>query len=418
MNVAIGSKNGSWSAFWFTVCVLTGAACSDVGEGAGGNGGVPLGGAGGAGGSAGGAGGAGGSGGSSGGGAGGAGGAGGSTGAPCLAPSTYESLFAILPADLCAVAVYDAPGLTLDYSVSPTWGRHGGPLTLSATGADVTLSRWAVPNGAEGALSPSEQMVPSAVDANGFVAAQAVDLPFFDWTAVGWAGAFPATQGELVFVSGGAVAEKRVVNSLFALAARSGASVDTGRVLYTGFSALDDGAGATNGLYAADACTDNDGPTVACAGGVAVATWGDASGPVAVGAFGTTFAVQTSFANGDQELRGFVSGQVAPGSGPSAGASLATLPGFGTQLAAFGETPRQGLVAFQPIDGATFLALDPVLFRYVEGESFTASEPEPLLDLATEGTEVKLFADDGGRLWVGVPTAAGATFVVLAPAGA
>lgn len=350
----------------------------------------------------------------------GGGGLGGGAGAsPCLDASEHAALFTITDPAFCAVAIYESP-LELGYSIVPTWGRHGGLLTMTAhASGDITISRWQTPEGAAGALVEETENVPGAFDPQGFASAQLVDLPFFGWSALGWSGAFPDTQGEVVLVEGGAVAARFDVNGLFSLATLAGSVADTGRVFYSGLSSLEDPVGAKNGLYLADACGTDAQPALAttqdpaCFGGL-LEGWGDASGPIALDADGNLFAVHSSF-DGTQEAKGWAASQLAPGAPISAGTSTFVMPGFGGPLAALApEGPHAGALLFQPSDPATFESLDVVVQAYsASGAIEPSGAPTALLDLP-DAVAVALVADDQGRVWVGVPSVAGTTFVVLA----
>jgi hypothetical protein len=355
-------------------------------------------------------------------GGGGDGGAGGGDG--CLDPSLYEDLFSIADPALCAVAVYTAD-VELGYSVSPTWGRHGGPLLAlpapSPAGA-VEVRRLSPPAGATGALTAASAVIDAGVPADAYAGAQAIDLPFFDWTAISWAGPYPNTQGELILLEGGAIATRYAVNAFFSgagLAAAGGG----GRLLYTGLSALEDAATSVNGVYVADSCgaagaaprllPEGD-PT--CAAPAAVAAWGDFSGPTAADRDGNAFVVLPTFA-GDQEARGFAAASIGRGAGPTEGSPVFTLPGAGQSLAALGPAGgAPGLIAFQPTDPVSYAPLDPVAVRYTAAGDTVQAEgnPAPLLTLATPETPLTLMADGDDRLWVGAPSpGGGTTFVVL-----
>ena len=119
--------------------------------------------------------------------AGGAGGPslGGAGGQACLDPSMFASDFAIADSSFCAVALYTAPE-SIAYQV-PTWGAHGGPLVVQpATGTGVSLERWTAPTGTTGAMTVQTTAVAAALPAGTFIGAQALDLPFFGWTAISW----------------------------------------------------------------------------------------------------------------------------------------------------------------------------------------------------------------------------------------
>ena len=357
------------------------------------------------------------------GGAGGSGGSGGETttggtggGAPtCLPASAYESFFTLAASDLCALAVYTAEG-SINYQ-QPTWGSHGGPLLLSAGAneGEVELTRWTPPEGAEGAMTITSKTVDAGVPAGAFVGGVAADLGFRPGTAVSYSGAFPDTQGELIIVDGDDTSERYPVNALFSMAVLP--SGRSGRIAHTSLSPLGDNQPGANGLYAADDCmmTFDPGADPSCSDPIQVAAWGDASGPAAADAQGNFFVVMTSF-SGDQEARGFAAGTIAEGAAATSGDELFTLPGFGVTLAAIapsGSAP--GIVAFQPSDGSTFEALDAVQIRFtVANDQVTVDgAPTELLKLATPNTPLSMLTDPQDRLWVGVPTGTGTTFVVL-----
>jgi hypothetical protein len=184
----------------------------------------------------------------------------------------------------------------------------------------------------------------------------------------------------------------------------------TGRIVYSGASALDDAQAAVNGLYAADSCgSPGADPRLepkadkSCGAPLLVSSWGDASGPVAADGAGDVFAVMTSF-SGDQEARAFAASTIARGAPATKGDTLFTLPGFGSALAALSpDANGEGLVAFQPNDPQSYAALDVVAQRYTsKGGAITPKDaPAKLLTLATPGTQLAMFADDQERIWVG-----------------
>ncbi len=354
-------------------------------------------------------------------GSGGGGGEGG--GAPtCLDASAIAGMFTIAQPSLCAVAIYEADGMIVQSFQTPTWGAHGGPLTVTAIGGgEVTLERWTPPAGASGKLTKVDTQVDAQIPAGAFVGSAAVDLPFFGWTAIDWSGAFPDTLGEVILIKGAKVDKRYAANGPFALGGIS-AAPDQGRLLLTGLSPVGDGAAGANGLYAADSCGNAAMPSLlpdgdpACKAPIAVTAWGDASGPIAVDRDGNAFALTSSF-SGDQEARGFAAASIARGAPATKGSVLFTLPGFGSALAALAPAAGgKGLVAFQPFDGMTFEAEDVIGQRYSVAAGAVNAEgtPDPLLKLAKAGTAVGLFTDDHEQIWVAVPTAAGTTFVVLA----
>ncbi|WP_437332583.1 hypothetical protein [Sorangium sp. So ce394] len=333
---------------------------------------------------------------------------GGADGAGCLDARSHGALFSLVDPAWCAVGVY-----TTDEEIgfaSVTWGRHGGPMfARSGAGGAAEIVRLTPPESADGELAAARTTIDAGVPDGAFLGAQAVDLPFFDWTAISWTSAFPETLGELILIEDRAVravAERYEVNGFFAAAAVEG------RLLYTGLSPLGDAAAGANGLYAADRCGAA-GPDArlvpegdaSCAAPDAVAAWGDSSGPVAADLRGNVVAVLPS-ADGTQEARGFAAEAIARGAGPTEGDALFSLPGSGTGLAALApEQGAPGLVVFQPSDPATYEALAPVAVATSDdgGRMRAEGAPAPLVELATAGTLLSLFTDDANRLWIGGP---------------
>ncbi|MDI1443943.1 hypothetical protein [Polyangium sp. 6x1] len=361
-------------------------ACSDGSDGSGGNGG--SGGSGATGGS---------------GGSGGSGGAGGGDSA-CLDPSTYADLFTVKDAGFCVVGLYESDAVV---GMPSTWGSHGGPVAVSpapAPGA-VTIERLTPPDGATGKLTIAKNDIDAKIPAMTFLGAQAIDLPFFGWTAVSYTAG--DLTGEIVLIDGTTVATRYPVNGFYAGVGVGDGTL--GRLLYSGISAVDDAGGKTNALYAADACgTDAamprlvPGDDMSCAAPLAVDTFGVASGPIAADRAGNVFAIMSE-ANGDQEARGYAAEKVARGTGATTGASLFTLPGYAGSLAAISPaTDDAGVLAFQPVDGTTFDALDVVAqhYRVENGAVIAEGTPGVFLSAATPGTSLPFFTDDQDRLWV------------------
>lgn len=369
------------------------------------------------------AGGAGGAGGQGGAGVGGSGGGGGGAVLPCLDAKDYAPFFTVADEALCAVAIYDA-NVALGYEV-PSWGRHGGPLTVGpgAQAGSVALTRFTAPAGATGALATTTTTLdPAIANPKAFLGLQALDLPFFDWTVLTWAGPYPDTQGELLFAKDAAIAARYPVNGPYALTAVS--TGGAGRLIYSGTSALSDAMTSVNGLYAADSCgAPGQDPRVepkgdgTCGPPLLVDAWGDASGPVAADANGDVFAVMASF-SGDQEARAYAAKAIERGAPATKGELLFTLPGFGSALAALApDGSGEGLVAFQPADGVSFAPLDVVAQRFEVKAGHVAPKgtPTKLLALTTAGTGLSLVTDGQERIWVGVPNGKDKTsFVVLA----
>ncbi|WP_437478463.1 hypothetical protein WME75_30330 [Sorangium sp. So ce1014] len=344
------------------------------------------------------------------------GGSGGADGAGCLDARSHDALFSLVDPAWCAVAVYRTDE-ELGFA-SVTWGRHGGPMLArsDAEGA-VEIVRLTPPDEADGALAAARTTVDAGLPDGAFLGGQAVDLPFFGWTAISWTRAFPDTRGELVLIEDRAVAKRYEVNGFFAAAAVEG------RLLHTGLSPLGDPAAGPNGLYAADRCgaAGQDARLVpegdaSCAEPAAVAAWGDSSGPVAADLRGNVFAVLPS-ADGTQQARGFAASAIARGAGPAEGDVLFSLPGSGMSLAALApEQGAPGLLVFQPSDPATYEALAPVAVAFSDdgGRVRADGSPAPLLELATAGTSLALLADDANRLWIGGPLPSGGFLFAVA----
>lgn len=368
------------------------------------------------------------------GGDGGAGGAGGSGGGGdevvCLDAAMFAEHFSINTNALCAVAIFDAP-LDLSLGAVPNWGRHGGPMTVSlGNGGSLDVARWEVPAGSMGSLKATVTSIPAAVPEGAFPGVQAIDLPFFNWTAVSWAGSFPSTEGELVLADGTAIEQRYDVQSFFAgvgVADNAG----QGRLLYTGMSPLEDPAVSKNALYAADSCgTEAAMPRLlpegdpTCGAPSEIIAWGEFSGPVVADSDGNVFAVMSSFSSDTQELRAFEASTVARGETGAAGSPILQASGYGTSLAALAPTevtsPQpavRGIVAFQPISGMDGPQDVIGQFYVVEGSTvkpWGAEPPDTLLKLAKPGTSLALLSDDQDRMWVGVPVSGATRFVVLA----
>lgn len=376
--------------------LAAGAGCGDDASsggagGSGGSGGGPsTGGSGGSGGdpSTGGAGGSGGSG-------GGSGGSGG--GSACIAPADVP--FAIVGDELCVVAAYDAPGLSVaSYGPNPTWGRHGGPLTLSATGSNLTVSRWALDGQS---LTPTASNlavagVPDPVYWGGQVADVADAASVTSWT-----GASFDTQGALVAFEGTDFIGD-LTTGVYGLAALDA------RVVYTGLSAANGPTNATPGVYVADLASIEDG----FANSLLVEAFGEATGPVTLDADGRAFAIMTKFSTGTQEARSYPS-TIGTTTTPIVGTSLFEIPGFGGAFAAvapLGASP--GLLVYQP-NAPDFSLVTPLVQRY-GASGAPVGEPEDFLTLEDDQTPLTFMTDDDGRLWVGVNEGAASTFYVLA----
>src|SRR5262249_30131979 len=123
--------------------------------------------------------------------------------------------------------------------------------------ANPKVVRWAAPAAATGALTKTEETHAITKLPTGlyFWGSQALDLPFFDWTAISYTTTATASAGELLLVtspSGDAV-ERYDVNGFFS---ETAVGTTDGRLFYTGLSEVSKGPTATNagGLYFADSC--------------------------------------------------------------------------------------------------------------------------------------------------------------------
>ncbi len=335
-------------------------------------------------------------------GTGGGGGSGGGAPLSCVAKSLYDDLFAIQDDALCAVKVYEGTGAFDFHLTSIAFGAQGGPVMVqpSMTSGSLDVLRY-TPHAAT--FTVMTDTAAAAIPDMSFLGPQALDLGFFGWTAVNYQGAFPNTQGEIILLQGTTVATRYPVNSPFAFGAIVD-SADQGRLIYSGLSMIDDAATAVNALYGADSCgTSTMNPALeGCGGPIQISAWGDASGPVAVDALGNAFAVMVSF-SGDQEARGFARTQIAHGTPPNDGATMFTLPGFGSALAAIAPTAMDdGILAFQPSDGTTFQALDVVAQRYHLGSGALTptGTPTPLLHFVNMDTAISMASDPNGEIWV------------------
>ncbi|HVT10050.1 MAG TPA: hypothetical protein VHO67_21465, partial [Polyangia bacterium] len=364
-------------------------------------------------------------------GGGGAGGLGGSAAASCLDPSTFAASFAIADSTFCAVAVYTAPE-SIGFQ-APTWGSHGGPLVAQkgavfggggstgaagAPGYGVILERWTPPAGTTGTMTVQTTTLASALPSGAFLGAQAVDLPFFGWTAITWINAFPNTSGAFEMISNGVTVY--AVNGAFGVAAVPAAG-SLGRLVYSGLSPLGTSTAGANGLYEADACSSPMpalGSGTGCSPSAAVATWGENSGPVAADSSGDVFAVMTFLSTSTQEARGFSAAAIARGAGPTAGVPVFTLAGFPGSLAALSPgAATPGVVVFQPFNSTTFAALDVVEQKFTTSGGTLAlmGTASTLLTVPSGQTQGLSFLVDGSeRLWVAISGASSTTYVVLA----
>ena len=260
--------------------------------------------------------------------AGGAGGQslGGATGA-CLDPSSFSSSFTIADSSFCAVAVYTAPE-SIGYQ-APTWGSHGGPLVVQkAAGTGVTLERWTAPTGTTGTMTVQTTPVAAALPAGTFLGAQALDLPFFGWTAISWTNPSPTITGQFEMIASGAIATTYTAERTVQRGRRGCGLVAGSALLHRSFAAghADDQHErlCTRRTPARRRCRLSGRGQVARHSAL-VAGWGDSTGPVATDSNGDVFAVMTVVHElGNQEARGFLASSVARGSAATTGVTLFT----------------------------------------------------------------------------------------------
>jgi hypothetical protein len=337
----------------------------------------------------------------------------GGTAADCLPTTEFAAIFQLQDATKCVVGQYTVAGTGLN---GLTWGRHGGPLGLDGTtAASPSIVRYQVPATATGTITAAKQAltIPS-LPATMYWGSQAVDMPFFGWTAIAYTGNGAGFPGELVLVDGSANLTRYNVNGLFSMNA---VGLSGGRMLYTGLSTIGTTASTTNvgALYAADACGTASvtprlvpGSDATCKAPQQIAAWkSGTSGPVTKDVNENVFAVLETF-GAEEEIRGFERSAIAHNAVGTAGNTVATITGGGTEMAADGKT-----VFFQPTDNATYAALDVVAVDYTvdsTAKKVTAAAQRSFLKLVTAGTGVSLVADGVGRLWVVVAKpGAGAT---------
>lgn len=324
----------------------------------------------------------------------------GGTEADCLDGSSMADYFTLEDTTKCMVARYDVPVGALG---TLTWGTHGGPLGFEGA-ATPNLVRYEVPAAATGALTIKKTPVTvTGVPSGAFWGSQAIDLPFFGWTAFSYSASGTGYPGEVLLVDAAGALTRYHVNGYFA---GTGLGSGGGRLLHTSLSTLSSTAVTANegGLYAADTC----GPTPrllpaadsGCKEPIKVATWeAGSSGPVVVDPDDNLFAILSKF-GGNQELRGFARATVSRGAAATAGNKLFADTQYTNDLVADGKA-----LYWQPNDATTFSAVDPKMLEYkVEGTTITpVGTPKTFLKMKTAGTAVTLVRDGSRRVWVGVP---------------
>lgn len=337
------------------------------------------------------------------GGAGGAGGGGGGATGPCLDASVAAGFFTLESDALCIVEVKTAVGLELaSYGTTPSWGKHGGPLTFEGSGADLVVTRWSG-SGAD-LVADEETFTASNIPADAFWGPLAVELDTPTGSscgagtaiAVAWSGTDFLNDGELVTLDADGGVTAQLAPGVYGMAASSE------RLFFTALSPVAGPPDADPALYAGDAAATCDGSGFVSAG--ALEAWGLSTGPVASDSDGSLFAILTDYLEGTQELRAFDAAEIAPGAPAASGTTLATRDGYGDALAALApEGTAPGLVVFQPNDAADGAHGDVLgLEVTLDAGVFTASAPSTLLALVADDDNVTLMTDDEGRLWVGL----------------
>jgi hypothetical protein len=329
----------------------------------------------------------------------------------CLDPKDYESVVKITDSSLCIVAMYTAAmhvGFDASFAeTSPTWGKHNGPLTMAASGANVTLTRWDVPNGATGALAPKVgKAIDAAVPQGTFFNAAANDLLYggFNLTVVGWS-QFGGTAGEAILLNepSSKVEDRHNVTGFYGLAAFGGANKR--RWLTASFSAVGKPEKGAAGVYVQDSC---DGKVTTHS----LDVLGDASGPVALDDQGNFFAIYPSIAKGTQSLRGYSAASVTMCQAPGAGEELFSIKGSGGALAAKAPSgASDGYVLFTPgmLVGNTYTYQNVIAQRYAVtgGKVVKKGEPADAIAATTKpqgGADIRLMLDDKGRIWASLVT--------------
>jgi hypothetical protein len=244
-----------------------------------------------------------------------------------------------------------------------------------------------------------------------FMNPAAVDLPFDDYTLLGWS-EFGSSNGEAILLDGNNVATRHDVAGLFTAVGLSD-STGAGRLVHHSLTGLDDATGSPSvGLYATD--FTNGTPSSAS---IQLLAEGDAGGAVAVDQDGTVLATFVDLAGDMQSARGFAASTIAPGATTTSGDVLFTIPGSGTAIAASapsGNAP--GLLFLQTFDSTSFMSEDVLVQAYsVAGDTVSAvGTPVTALSMTVPGTPANLMRDDLGRIWLAVDSdVAESTYFVL-----
>lgn len=329
------------------------------------------------------------------------------TEADCIDASSMAAYFTLEDSTKCLVAKYDVAAGSLG---TLTWGRHGGPLGFEG-GATPNLVRYELPSTTTGAITIKKTPITvTGVPSGVFWGGQALDLPFFGWTAFSYTGTGTGFPGELLLVNGSGAITRYNVNGFFSGVGIGLMSSSGGRLLHTSTSSIMSAAAPTNtgALYAADSCgAASTSPRLlpagdgSCKDPIKVATWeSGSSGPVAVDPDENLFAILSSF-GGNQELRGFERSTVARGAGATAGTKIFADTNYTGDMVADGKA-----VYWQPNSSTTYSALDPQMIAYTVdagGKTVTpVGTPKTFLTMKTAGASVTLVRDASRRVWVGV----------------
>lgn len=330
------------------------------------------------------------------------------TEADCLPATVSAPYLTALDPTKCIVGDYRIDAAR----VSATWGRHNGPLVFAATGGEARLMRYELAATPTGTLLAKTQVISMGTLPSGiFFNSEAVDLPFFGWTAFAYTGT--AAAGELFLADSAGVKTRYKMRGLYGV---GGVGDDkTGRLFYTGLSELDANATPTtkeSALWGADTCgtaasmprliPSGDG---SCKAPTKVGTWQPStgsSGPVAVDSQQNVFAVLNGSA---QELRGLERSAAQRGAGPAGGVALATSMDYFSAVAADGRKVfwlADGFPAKNVDVKSTSYTVDPASKSLMAGDTATPFQ------LVKAGSVTSMFTDNRNRLWVGFEvTAAG-----------
>lgn len=327
--------------------------------------------------------------------------------ADCIDATSMDAYFTLEDTTKCLVAKYDVPVASLG---NLTWGRHGGPLGFDG-GSAPNLVRYELPSTVTGSLTIKKTAVTVGTVPSGvFWGSQAIDLPFFGWTAFSYTGSGMGYPGKMFLVNTTGDVKSYDVNGFYAGSAIGLSSSSGGRILHTALGPISATPTTSNagGIYAADSCgTASTNPRLlpegdgACKAPFKVATWeAGSSGPVAVDPDDNFFAILSSF-GGNQELRGFERTTIARGAGETAGTKLFADTQYTSDLVADGKA-----VYWQPNDSSTWSPVNPKMLAYkvdaIAKKVTAEGTPKTFLTMKTAGTAVTLVRDSSRRVWVGL----------------